>query len=165
MGLGGPHFALTFVEWCLGITLVIGFLAGWLCALCFVLLSTDPCDWFTQCQISATHFVLTSGDLTRDRHGPQSLAYKHRVGSMGSLNDVVSWVGVQADLWTLLSHTFGTLPNWRVLAAQPVESVMSVTNGLRIQILRADASPEAHVDSDGIPLHIVSAWSNQFKWR
>ena len=65
------------------------------------------------------------------------------------------WVGINGAVWDLTSRGFGTLPNMRVLACQPPESVLRVINGLRIPILRADGRPEMTQDESGadVPAH------------
>lgn len=71
------------------------------------------------------------------------------LAGMASLNDVVTWTGLNAQLWNLVSRSFGTIPNMRVLAMQPPQSVLAVINGLRIPVLRADGSPEQELDAAG----------------
>ena len=63
------------------------------------------------------------------------------LATLGTLTDVVRWVGINTAIWDSTSRGFGTLPNMRVLACQPPESVLRVINGLRIPILRADGRP------------------------
>lgn len=77
------------------------------------------------------------------------------LATLGTLTDVVRWVGINTAIWDLTSRGFGTLPNMRVLACQPPESVLRVINGLRIPILRADGRPEMTQDESGadVPAH------------
>ena len=77
------------------------------------------------------------------------------LATLGTLTDVVRWVGSNTAIWDLTSRGFGTLPNMRVLACQPPESVLRVINGLRIPILRADGRPEMTQDESGadVPAH------------
>ena len=135
------------LEWLLVITFAVGISIGWSLARWFPRPLVRGSD---RGESSAPIFVLTSAELFYTKTNTST-----ELATLGTLTDVVRWVGINTAIWDLTSRGFGTLPNMRVLACQPPESVLRVINGLRIPILRADGRPEMTQDESGadVPAH------------